>query len=95
MNNLAESYRLVGRTQEALKLNQQALEIRKRVLGDDHPDTLESMRFRLLILFDLGMTEQLRSLLRVTLPALEKVRGMDHPHTLWVRERFGTELALL
>jgi hypothetical protein len=79
--------------QEALELNQQTLEIQKRVLGDEHPDTLESMRVRLAILRDLGMTEELRALLRVALPAFDKVPGRDHPFTLRLREKYVRELA--
>jgi len=78
-----------------LRLNQHALELRKRILGDEHPDTLFSIYARLLILRDLGMIEQLHALLRVALPAHEKVLGTDHPDTVKLRERFGTELALL
>jgi len=43
----------MGRKKEALKLNQQALEMQKRVLGDEHPFTLYSMRVRLQIFRDL------------------------------------------
>jgi hypothetical protein len=57
MNNLADSYRSVGRKQESLNLNQQAHEIQKIVLGYEHPDTLCSTRLQLLILQDLGMME--------------------------------------
>jgi hypothetical protein len=93
MSNLANSYRIVGRKQEALELNRHALEMRTKVLGDEHPETLTSMRGRLNILCDLGMTEQLQELLQVTFQAHEKVLGSDHPDTLWIKDEFGTELA--
>jgi hypothetical protein len=34
-------------------------------------------------------------LLRVALPAHERVLGMDHPQTLWLKKSFKMELALL
>ena len=43
MNNLANTYRYLGRHAEALKLHQETLALRKAKLGPDHPDTLVSM----------------------------------------------------
>jgi hypothetical protein len=43
MNNLALSYTALNRPADALKLNEEVLEIRKRVLPKDHPDTLKEM----------------------------------------------------
>jgi tetratricopeptide (TPR) repeat protein len=41
-NNLALSYRTLGRYQEALELDEGTLRVRERVLGPEHPDTLTS-----------------------------------------------------
>ena len=43
MNNLAVTYRSLGRWNEAVKVFEACLEIKKRVLGEKHPDTLYSM----------------------------------------------------
>jgi Tetratricopeptide repeat len=43
MANLASTYRNQGRWKEAEKLEAQVMEMRKRVLGEEHPDTLTSM----------------------------------------------------
>jgi len=43
MNNLASVYASQGRNEEAEKLLSEAVEIRRRVLGEEHPDTLGSM----------------------------------------------------
>ena len=40
MNGLAVSYLHLGKDQEAMHLYKQTLELRKRVLGDEHPGTL-------------------------------------------------------
>ncbi len=43
MMSLANSYSALNRPADALKLNEETLAIRKRVLPPDHPDTLASM----------------------------------------------------
>lgn len=43
MNNLADSYAALNRHADALKLREETLAIRKRVLPTDHRDTLTSM----------------------------------------------------
>ena len=43
MNNLAETYRAQGRTGDAARLHEEVLEKSRRILGDDHPDTLTTM----------------------------------------------------
>jgi tetratricopeptide (TPR) repeat protein len=43
MHNLAVSYAAVGRNQEALKLREETIQLRKAKLGPDHPLTLSSM----------------------------------------------------
>ena len=40
MNNLAEAYRAVGRTAEAITLHGETLKLWKSKLGPDHPNTL-------------------------------------------------------
>lgn len=44
MNNLAEVYRAQGKLAEAATLHTQVLDTRKRVLGQEHSDTLASMQ---------------------------------------------------
>ena len=43
MNNLAETYRALGRMKEAAALHEKVLEASRRTLGDEHPHTLSSM----------------------------------------------------
>ena len=38
MNNLGNTYRLLGRHEDALAIFEQLLEIRRRVLPEDDPD---------------------------------------------------------
>jgi hypothetical protein len=39
MGNLARTYWDLGEVQEAKKLEVQVLELKKRILGEEHPDT--------------------------------------------------------
>ena len=43
MNNLASSYYATGRKDEALKLFEEVLPLRRKVNGPEHPDTLMAM----------------------------------------------------
>jgi Tetratricopeptide repeat len=43
MNNLAQTWKLQGKDQQALGLMRQCVAIRQRVLGREHPYTIASM----------------------------------------------------
>ena len=43
MRDLANSYQDVGRRNEALKLREEVLTLRRKVNGPEHPDTLRAM----------------------------------------------------
>jgi hypothetical protein len=47
MVSLASTYRDLGRFEEALILQVQVLESFKKILGEEHPDTLNSMTMSL------------------------------------------------
>jgi len=95
MGCLAESYFRVNRSQEALELTRQTLEAKTRVFGPEHRQTLATTRVQLLILRKLGMKDQIPDLLRMGLSAHEKALGINHPSTMWLKEKFGAELASL
>jgi tetratricopeptide (TPR) repeat protein len=82
MNNLAYSYDEDGRSREALKLREQVLELRRKTLGPEHPDTLKSMT-ALAISYDVDYrwVEALQ-LRERTLALSLKVNGPEHPNTL-------------
>ena len=64
MNSLAQLYGDQGRYEKAEPLFLQTLEARRRVLGPQHPDTMETVaRLRQLYL-DQGKQEQAERLLR-------------------------------
>ena len=67
MNGLAASYRSLGRAEEAARLHKETLEIRKRALGPEHPDTLQSMNNLAVSYRSLGQTNETAQLDQETL----------------------------
>jgi Flp pilus assembly protein TadD len=43
MHNLASTYQSQGNMEEAARLEKEVLEKRRRILGEEHPDTLATM----------------------------------------------------
>jgi tetratricopeptide (TPR) repeat protein len=82
MNNLSELYKVRGKFAEAEPLLTKALETRRGLLGDEHPDTLESMR-ALGGLYRLeGRYAEAETLLNKALETRRRVQGAEHPETL-------------
>ena len=67
---------------EALKLNEECLEIRKRVLGPEHPDTLRSMDGLAATYVNLGRLTEALMLYEECLEIRKRVLGPEHPDTL-------------
>ena len=79
MSNLASGYRNVGQIDQAIKLHEETLALRKAKLGPDHPGTLMSMNNLALYYQDAGQIERAMKLSEETV-ALEKSKlGPDHP----------------
>ena len=82
MNNLANSYHALGRLDDALRLREETLGLRKARLGPDHPDTLGSMN-NLATSYDaLGRHADALRLREKTLSLRKAKLGADHPETL-------------
>ena len=67
---------------QARELAEEMLSRRRRILGDDHPDTLTSASQLGMVLWYLGDYQQARQLLSDTLARSRRVLGEDHPDTL-------------
>jgi non-specific serine/threonine protein kinase/serine/threonine-protein kinase len=81
-----------GREAEAEKLYRQTLEIRRRTLGPDHPDTLASMMNLGNILNQQGQYAEAESVCRETLDIQSRVLGPEHPDTLMAMNNLATAL---
>ena len=82
MTNLAGVLRGQGKFDEARKLHEQTLEIRRRILGPEHPDTLWSMNNLAIVLGEQGKHDEARKLLEQTLEIRRRILGPEHPDTL-------------
>jgi tetratricopeptide (TPR) repeat protein len=78
-----------GQHRQAVTLFEQALAGRRRVLGDDHPDTLATMNGLGWSRRHLGNLQGARDLLKQTLDACQRVLGPDHPETLQSMSSLG------
>jgi DNA-binding SARP family transcriptional activator/tetratricopeptide (TPR) repeat protein len=82
LNRAAEYLRIRGEPAPAHPLFERARNLRRSMLGDDHPDTLESASSLSLNLWELGQYKQARQLGEDTLARKRRVLGDDHPETL-------------
>ena len=84
---LAWALRDMGRYAEARDLDEDTLARRRRVLGEDHPDTLTSANNLAIDLRNLGEYQAARELDEDTLARHRRVLGDDHPDTLTLGEQ--------
>ncbi|HWR47668.1 MAG TPA: tetratricopeptide repeat protein [Pseudonocardiaceae bacterium] len=74
---------------------ERALDLRRSLLGDDHPDTLESAANVVGALWGLGQYERARRLGEDTLTCCRRALSDDHPDTLRSVHRLAVVLASL
>jgi CHAT domain-containing protein/tetratricopeptide (TPR) repeat protein len=81
LSRQAEALRIKGRYREAQPLEQEALDIRRKALGEDHPDTAESYSNLAANLDAQGKYAEAQPLCQQALDIRRKALGEDHPHT--------------
>ncbi len=82
MHQLADSYRGIGRLEEAAELWEQALAGRRKVLGPEHPDTLRTLALLSAASFNLGRQSEAIELSEEGLGLHNKAHGREHLATL-------------
>ena len=75
-------FRSQGKHAEAELIEGEVLGVRRRVLGEEHPDTLNSEYNVALLISDLGQYAEAERMLQATLEARRRVLGTGHPDTL-------------
>jgi tetratricopeptide (TPR) repeat protein len=78
-----------GEYDRALPLLEDCLEKRKRILGDDHPDTLVSISNLADLLQDQGEYDRALPLLEDCQEKRKRILGDDHPDTLISIQKFS------
>jgi hypothetical protein len=89
-NSLAAAYEDAGRIAEAIRLFEQTLAGRERLLGPDDPDTMRSRTDLARAYRDAGRLADAVPLVEQTLAARERLFGADHPSTLASRNNLAT-----
>lgn len=92
LNLLGELYRKEGRDQQALSCFQQSLELRVRVLGEDHAETVTSKGNLAAVLGAQGKLAEAQFLQECIVDACGTLFGTDHPETLTARSRLAATL---
>ncbi len=92
MDVMGQVYDNLGLYARAQALLQQAVDIRRRVLGPENPDTLRSMSNLSRTLDHQGHYTEAESLIRQTLDIERKVLGPKHLDTVWAISNLGVSL---
>ncbi len=87
-----KSERTRKRLERAKTINEEVLQARLRVLGEDHQDTLTSLGNLRSVYAGLGLREQAVALGRREVEASVRVLGEEHPDTLVALANFGNTL---
>ena len=95
MNNLASTLRNQGDLAGARKLEEAVLEARRRVQGEEHPDTLTSMNNLASTLGNQGDLAGARKLQEAVLEARRRVQGEEHPDTRQAEQNLAVILATM
>jgi serine/threonine protein kinase/tetratricopeptide (TPR) repeat protein len=82
MHIIGDVYEKLGLYPRAESLQQESMEIRQRVLGPKHLDTLESVSSLAVVLADEGRYAEAEKSDRETLDIRRRVLGPEHPETL-------------
>ncbi len=80
LNNLANLYYFQEKYEQAEPLYMQALELRKQLLGENHPDSARSLNNLALLYKSQGKYEQAEPLLIQGLELIKQLLGENHPH---------------
>ena len=90
MDDLANIYTEIGRTDEGSALADRVHQARERVLGHDHQDTMLSVRHRAGRLVSAGKAPEAKALLIDLIPRLKALLGYDHPDTLYAMAQLAS-----
>ncbi len=82
LQTVADTLRELGLLERAFNPQEQAVEIRRRELGDEHPDTLNSINSLGALLDGQGNLDEAEPLLREALEISRRELGNGHPSTL-------------
>src|SRR5436305_963589 len=92
MADLTPTYHQQGRSKEAEDINRRTLELRERVLGKEHPDTLMSIYWLAYLLQKRKRYDSSSVLYQRALLGYQKKLGLDYPTTLACSKHYSSLL---
>jgi serine/threonine protein kinase/tetratricopeptide (TPR) repeat protein len=95
LHSIASAYLSLGRSDLASPPAQQAMEIRKRLLGDGNPETIASLAQYSQVLKGLGKFSEAEPLARAAMDRSAIAIGEDHPDTIRARRDYAAVLMAL
>ena len=90
--NLADTYRALGRYEEAISMERDVFSGRLRLNGEEHGKTLRAANNYAVGLALLNRFEEAKALFRRTIPVARRVLGESHELTLRMRLCYAEEL---
>ncbi|KIM98677.1 hypothetical protein OIDMADRAFT_31451 [Oidiodendron maius Zn] len=90
--SVAQCKFLLGKYKEAKRMHQETLELQTKLLGPEHPDTLESRNRLASALYSQGEYKAAEQIDQETLKLQTKLLGPEHPDTLESRNRLASAL---
>jgi len=91
-NNLASTYSMLGRSEEALNMYRDILSRQVRLHGEEHEESVVAAYNYATSLFELPRFEEAKSLLRKTVPVARRILGESHELTLRMRDLYARTL---
>jgi serine/threonine protein kinase len=88
-HTLGKTYDAIGVYEKSITELEEALGIQERVLGSDHPDTLNTMNSLSTMFIRTGRYADAESLLLKTIPIQKDVLGAEHPNTIISMQNLG------
>ena len=89
MNNLAVTLKALGDLVAARKFQEQVLETRLRLLGEEHSGSLSAMSNLALTLYSQGDRARARKLEEQVLETRRRLLGEEHPDTLTAKNNLA------
>jgi tetratricopeptide (TPR) repeat protein len=93
--SLGQLCRQQGRDYQALACLEESLELRQRLLGNEHPDTRASRAAVAVLMRDTGKLQEAKFMLQTLLKDCKPLVGADHAETLAVSGALASTLSLL
>ena len=91
-NNLAASYAQLGRHDEASRIQGDVYHVHVKLNGEEHIGTLLAALDYATTLITLDRCQEVKSVLRKTMPVARRVLGENHEHTLKLRALYARAL---